>query len=152
MKRLLFLSLMILIGCGNSAPNCDDNKIKEKLKEIFTVSFKKNARAKVMDDLYDDDWNDDLAAPGKEAIRDKIDEIDACVENFISGHTEDIPTNILNSINEYYKSYSLTNIRTNSIDEIAKSCSCSAQLEINNIKQDINYSAQKNSEGEIYVR
>lgn len=144
MKKLFFLPLILIISCRNSTPKCDENTTIKNVKEImFDFWSEAYLVSHIYDNLYDS-WNVDDFNERRDGIRNYI-------SLYKRGMYDSIPKNILSLIKTHLDSYSVSNIRTNSSDEVSKSCGCTAQFKNDVIEKEINYSAQRNSEGDIYV-
>ena len=144
MKKLLFLLLFALISCGNIVPKCDEESTVRTVKMIV---FKYDVIDDILRGMYSDDEVNDGAENDK--VSKTTSELHGYLDSYINGDFTSIPKDMFDIIENSLKSYPLVNIRTNSVDETSKSCNCTVQYETR--KFDINYTAQRNSDGEIYV-
>lgn len=149
MKKLYLLLFVLLLGCGSKAPKCDT---VEMVKKIMFELLQGDVHDKIMMQLYGFDYTgiSDLSETEKKLLLNKIEENRRYVEMYINGNVGSIPKDVLDFMINYYNNLSITNIRTNSVDETSKSCNCSATFKIER-EIELNYSTQRNSNGEIYV-
>lgn len=150
MKKLLLLPFIVMMGCGSSTPKCEESTTVETVKEII-IENDYQLKDIIKEKTDTTNYSAYNAETRNELYDSKREEIEGYIKMYNNGDFESVPNNVLNIINEYYASFALSNIRTNSIDETSKSCHCTAQFEKNDYKKEINYTAQRNSEGEIYV-
>lgn len=149
MKKLLLLPIILMMGCGNSTPKCEESKTVLTVKEIILETYQNRVKYNILLDKYSSYDITYRKFRGNEKISEMDSLLTEYINNYVKGHKESIPDNMLKLIEEKYDSYSLTNIRTNSIDEPSKTCNCSAQFKAQ--EGELNYKAQRNSEGDIYV-
>ncbi|MBD3749267.1 MAG: hypothetical protein IE931_07215 [Sphingobacteriales bacterium] len=153
MKKLYLLLFVVLLGCGSKAPKCEEDDTVETVKEIMFEVYQGDVHYNIMSELYGTDFTNNassLLAPSNESMLNKSQEIRNYIKMYIDADIKSIPNEVLDLIVENHKKFIITNIRTNSIDETSKSCECSATFKIDN-EVELNYTTQRNSDGEIYV-
>lgn len=131
---------MFMIGCGQSAPKGNDQVVKDTVIEIAQGEFRKQLTPAFYQEItkipvdvigLSITYNDLKAKAAKDANAKKtVEMVDQAMAR---------------------SKFSLENIRCNKIDENIKKSYSSADLMINNNKVPIEYSAQLNDDGQVYV-
>lgn len=133
------LMALLLSACGNSTPNGNDADVKELVLDITVGEIKKQLTPV----LYQQVTKIPVTLMGMEVT------YEALVKNKSKEKNSEVIDLIDKTMNEM--SISLENIRINSVnDEIEKSEN-SADIVVNGKSSPITYTAQRNSEGDIYV-
>lgn len=151
MKKILFIfSSLSIISCNklkDETPKCDDQSVINTVKEIVVENNKDNQVNEIFKEIYGEPWNSDRYINSKEPL-----ELSAFYDRFKNGDTSGIPQNILSKFEEYKNSVEVKNIRTDSKDDVSKSCGCEAEITSKFVRyNNIVYTAQKNSEGQVNV-
>lgn len=155
------MAITSLFSC-NQNPKCDDKEVKETVVDILKESYFKNFRAVNADDRILRRHPEIAELPlikNQPEHRDVFDSdpITKAYSAYYRKNFDAVPPEIFDVVKEEYDIYiksitpEIKNIRINYEDDETKSCSCSADAVYPSIKKDINYSAQKNTDGETYV-
>lgn len=159
---------------------CDNPEITKILSEIYINNILPKKNKEIYDKIYGKvDYNKYSARlyqiniivnlhSNVESLKDYADvvrdkelhnivakriELKTHIQNYINGERNAIPSDILVGLDEIINSGNFFNIRPNIIDKELKKCDCSADYE--NVyfgrTNNINYTAQLNSENQFYV-
>jgi hypothetical protein len=136
---LFILSVMALAGCSSGAPSGTDTDVKELVlqiardeirNQITQVMYQKVTKVPVGLLGMKIDYDSLMNSKDKDKNAEVLKEIDGAMEKM---------------------SISLENIRPDSVDDKLKKSKSSADLVVNGKKYPISYTAQYNSDGELYV-
>lgn len=148
MKNLYLIPIIsfTLISCVDDTPKCDSEDVKRILKDISIENFNGIDIYYVYGKLY----GEEIKGP---YTTDEWSIVSNYLELYKEGKTENIPENVIQVLDMYKSSITVKNIRTINIDNTSKKCNCVGDITIDDSykNKDLQYSAQLNSENEIYV-
>jgi predicted small secreted protein len=146
MKKIITLTValvsiaMFLTGCGGGTPSGSDSNVKALVMQISKDELK-NQLAKMM---YMKVTNIPVDLVGMEITYEGLQKKASSDEH--SKKALDLVNAAMSKLN-----MSLENIRTDKVDKETKKSWNSADLKINNETKPIEYTAQVNDSGELYV-
>ena len=130
---------LFISACSGGAPSGTDSDVKDLVIEITTDELRKQ----LVPVIYQKVTNVPVGLVGMKVTYDGL----------LEKRNEDKNSEIISAIDDIMNeaSISLKNIRVDSVNDEIKKSESSADIVINGKTSPITYTAQENSEGEIYV-
>lgn len=180
MKNLFLIIFSIaLSGCSNlidKTPKCDDKMVISIVQEITTSKENPDIYSDILLPLFNDVYGYEypftdhpynrvrqryFIDENDQAVYSKFRELDIEIEKYCNGENiSGVLSNFPELLDQYcikfnptYYTATLSNIRPVEIDKELKYCECSSDLiyDLDYFNHSIYYTAQLNSDGEIYV-
>lgn len=140
-KNLILIPFIILTSCSNQ-PKCDSADVKNEVKNIISREYKKE----IQDEYYYQNYNrNDIYQYSKDRNLD-FDKISQEISEKVKLEGVKYSDSVISNIN-----IAFNNIRIIDINQDLKKCECAANLIFIDDVYDIEYSAQKTEDGNIYV-
>lgn len=138
MKKLIMAAgvALLMVGCGESAPKCDDSGVKDLVLDASRIELKKEITSSI---IYTTSESMKSMVPEREMAKyeEEIEQRYGFKKSLAAIDNENLE---------------LLTIRTESTDDKTQRSTCKAQLKFSNGEtRDISYTAQMTSEGKLFV-